>query len=170
MNETDLKFNTSYGLQVDLFFVADEIISFMEKKPGATYKVTIGSDSELLEDKSADFVTAVVVHRIGNGGRYFWRRIKLGKFYNLHDRIVQEVMLSIDASNIFLNILKTELQSKAGEGLNFNWDFEIHVDVGENGPTKTLIQEVVGMVRAHNFEPKTKPESYAASNVADIYA
>ncbi|MCL4391807.1 ribonuclease H-like YkuK family protein [Patescibacteria group bacterium] len=166
----DLKFNTSYGLQVDLASVADEIVAFMEKKPKASYRVTIGSDSELLEDKTADFVTAVVVHRIGNGGRYFWRRVKLGKFYNLHDRIVQEVMLSIDASNAFLNVLKTKIQVKAEGGANFNWSFEVHVDVGENGPTKTLIQEVVGMVRAHNFEPKTKPESYAASNVADIYA
>ncbi|MCL4399763.1 ribonuclease H-like YkuK family protein [Patescibacteria group bacterium] len=166
----DLKFNTSYGLQVSLEVVSKEIVSFMEKSPKSSYKVTIGSDSELLEDKSADFVTAIVVHRIGNGGRYFWRRIKLGKFYNLHDRIIQEVMLSIDASNEFLNILKADLESKIKEGLNFKWDFEIHVDVGENGPTKSLIQEVVGMVRAHNFEPKTKPESYAASKVADIYA
>ncbi len=170
MNEKDLKFNTSYGLQVDLASVADEIVAFMEGKPKASYRVTIGSDSELLEDKMADFVTAVVVHRIGNGGRYFWRRVRLGKFYNLHDRIVQEVMFSIDASNVFLNVLKTKIQSKAKDGLNFDWNFEIHIDVGENGPTKTLIQEVVGMVRAHNFEPKTKPESYAASNVADIYA
>ncbi|MEK7506005.1 MAG: ribonuclease H-like YkuK family protein, partial [Patescibacteria group bacterium] len=30
-----------------------------------------------------------------------------------------------------------------------------------------LIQEVVGMVRANNFEAKTKPDSYAASKVAD---
>jgi len=26
---------------------------------------------------------------------------------------------------------------------------------------------VVGMIRANNFEARTKPESYAASNVAD---
>lgn len=166
----DLKFNTSYGLQIDLGTVADEIVAFMEKKPKASYRVTIGSDSELLEDKMADFVTAVVVHRIGNGGRYFWRRVRLGKFYNLHDRIVQEVMFSIDASKDFLDVLKEKVRLKAEQGLDFDWNFEVHIDVGENGPTKTLIQEVVGMVRAHNFEAKTKPESYAASKVADIYA
>jgi len=48
-----------------------------------------------------------------------------------------------------------------------HYDFEIHVDVGENGATKAMIQELVGMVRAHNFEARIKPESYAASNVAD---
>ena len=47
------------------------------------------------------------------------------------------------------------------------FDFEIHIDVGENGASKVMIQELVGMIRANNFEVKTKPESYAASNVAD---
>jgi len=47
------------------------------------------------------------------------------------------------------------------------FDFEIHVDIGSVGETNTMIQELVGMIRAHNFEAKTKPESYAASNIAD---
>ncbi len=161
-------FNTSYGLKIDIMEIVAEILSFMRVKPGAEYKIIIGSDSELLEDKSADFVTAIVVHRVGNGGRYFWRRGKLGKFYNLHDRIVQEVMLSLDTAKIFFAALKTETAKQDPEG-SMKWSFEIHIDAGENGPTKTLIQEVVGMVRASNFEPKTKPESYAASNVADRY-
>ena len=48
-----------------------------------------------------------------------------------------------------------------------DFDFEIHADIGEKGETRTMIQEVVGMIRANNFEARTKPESYAASNVAD---
>jgi uncharacterized protein len=47
------------------------------------------------------------------------------------------------------------------------FDFEIHVDVGENGETRVMLQELVGMIRANNFEARTKPESYAASKVAD---
>ncbi|MCL4404325.1 ribonuclease H-like YkuK family protein [Patescibacteria group bacterium] len=161
-------FNTSYGLKIEIPEIVKEIVSFMRAKPVAEYKIIIGSDSELLEDKSADFVTAIVVHRVGNGGRYFWRRGKLGKFYNLHDRIVQEVMLSLDTAKVFFATLKTETARQDPESA-LKWSFEIHIDAGENGPTKTLIQEVVGMVRASNFEPKTKPESYAASNVADRY-
>lgn len=149
--------------------VVREILNFIKNKPNAHYKVIIGSDSLHLEDNGADFVTAIVVHRVGNGGRYFWRRLALGKFYNLHDRIIQEVMLSIDTAKAILTDLERETKSHEQNGLKLNWDFEIHVDVGENGPTKNLIQEVVGMVRAHNFEAKTKPESYAASKVADRY-
>ncbi len=161
-------FKTSYGLQIGVKEIVAEVLAFMCVKPGATYKIIIGSDSELLENKTADFVTAIVIHRIGNGGRYFWRRSKLGKFYNLHDRIVQEVMLSLDTAKIFFADFKNAL-AEQDPGNTLRWSFEIHIDAGENGPTRTLIQEVVGMVRASNFEPKTKPESYAASNVADRY-
>ncbi|MDP2598474.1 MAG: ribonuclease H-like YkuK family protein, partial [Candidatus Liptonbacteria bacterium] len=73
--------------------------------------------------------------------------------------IVKEVLISLDiARNTLSELQKFSLPK---------FDFEIHIDVGENGPTKAMIQEVVGMVRANNFEAKTKPESYAASNIAD---
>ncbi len=166
----ELVFNTSYGLKINSDETVREILNFIKDKPNAHYKVIIGSDSLHLQDNGADFVTAIVVHRVGNGGRYFWRRLDLGKFYNLHDRIIQEVMLSIDTAKTLLRDLEQETKRQEQEnGLKLNWDFEIHVDVGENGPTKNLIQEVVGMVRANNFEAKTKPDSYAASKVADRY-
>lgn len=156
----DAKFHSSFGLQLAIPQVVAAILEFMREAPERKYKITLGTDSELLADKQADFVTAIVVHRVGNGGRYFWRRFKLGKFHTLRDRIIQEVMVSLEVAQLLLaELKKEEVASK--------WDFEIHVDVGENGPTKPMIQEVVGMVRAHNFEARTKPESYAASSVAD---
>lgn len=156
----DAKFHSSLGLELSIPQVVRAITDFMGEDPEHRYKITLGTDSELLATKQADFVTAIVVHRVGNGGRYFWRRFNLGKFHTLRDRIIQEVMISLEAAQVLLAELKK------GE-LATQWDFEIHVDVGENGPTKPMIQEVVGMVRAHNFEARTKPESYAASNVAD---
>lgn len=163
----DIKFNTSYGLQISIDDVVGEILSFMLQKPEFSYTITVGSDSEVFEDKTAEFVTAIVVHRVGNGGRFFWRRERIGKFYNLHDRIIREVLISVDVANLFLSIFNKKTQEKKMPILK--WSFELHVDIGKNGPTKTLVQEVVGIVRAHNLEAKTKPESYAASNVADLY-
>ncbi|MBI5732792.1 ribonuclease H-like YkuK family protein [Candidatus Jorgensenbacteria bacterium] len=155
-----LKFCNSFGAELSVAEIVSEILSFMHADPKRRYKVVIGSDSEQLSLGSADFVTAVVVHRVGNGGRYFWRRIGLGRFHTLRDRIIQEVLLSLDVGKEFLKILQRDVKDIA-------WDFEIHVDVGERGETRSLIQEVVGMVRALNFEAKTKPESYAATKVAD---
>lgn len=155
-------FNTPYGLKLTTAQVAEEIIRYMKADDQHRYKIVIGTDSDGFESSSflVDFVTAIVIQRVGNGGRYFWRRLELGKFHTLRDRIIQEVMLSLEAAKEILTLLKTQEQT-------LGWDFEIHVDIGENGETRTMIQEVVGMIRANNFEARTKPESYAASNVAD---
>ena len=153
-------FKNSFGLDVNVKSLVDEVVLFLKEKPNSKYKIIIGSDSLQLPENRADFVSAVVVHRVGNGGKYYWRRDDFGLFYTLRDRIIQEVLASIDVAKELLK----ELQKQ--ENLP-EWSFEIHADIGENGETKKLIQEVVGMIRANNFEVRTKPESYAASKVAD---
>ncbi len=167
-DETTELFNSSFGLKLTVRQVVEEIIRFMHAEPRRHYKITVGTDSERLSDGRADFVTAIVVHRVGNGGRYFWRGLQLGKFHTLRDRIIKEVLISLDFGKEILTELKSLAAGAAGaETIALMWDFEIHADIGENGPTKAMIQEVVGMIRAHNFEAITKPGSYAASNVAD---
>jgi hypothetical protein len=159
-----LLFQSSFGLRLNVQQVVTELIRFIKAEPKFSYKIVIGTDSQQLLNKRADFVTAVVIHRVSNGGRYFWRRFNPpaggGKFHTLRDRIIQEVLLSLEVAREVLIELKKEPAI-------INWDFEIHADIGENGETKTLIQEVVGIIRANNFEAKTKPDSYAATKVAD---
>src|SRR3989344_855768 len=152
-------FNSSFGLKLTTHQIVSTIHDFMLADTKRNYKIIIGTDSERRPDNSADFVVAIVVHRVGNGGRYFWRHVHLNKIHNLRNRMYQEVLLSLDAAREFIALLKDAKMP--------HFDFEIHVDVGENGETKAMIQELVGMVRADNFEAKTKPESYAASKVAD---
>lgn len=152
-------FNSSFGLRLTIPQVVAEIVRFMKADTRRKYKITIGTDSQPLAGGKADFVTAVVVHRVGNGGRYFFRRAEFSKFHTLRDRIMKEVLVSLDAATTLLETLKKQSETK--------FDFEIHADIGENGSTKQMLQEVVSIIRAHNFEAKTKPESYAASNVAD---
>lgn len=154
-------FRNSFGFEMSVGAVVREIINFIKSKENNSYKIVIGTDSTYLQDKNADFVTAVVVYRVGNGGRYFWRRVQGGKFHTLRDRIIKEVLFSIDVAKEILEELSKNTSSLP------HWDFEIHADIGENGETKVLIQEVVGMIRANNFEAKTKPLSYAATKVAD---
>lgn len=154
-----LLFNSSYGLKMAPQQVAGEMINFMKADDKRTYKIFIGTDSEKINVTAADFVTAIVVHRVGNGGRYFWRRVELNPFHTLRDRIWQEVLISLEVAKDFIQHLQGDHVPK--------FDFEIHIDVGENGATRSMIQELVGMVRANNFEARTKPNSCAASNVAD---
>jgi predicted RNase H-related nuclease YkuK (DUF458 family) len=161
-------FNSSKNEKLTIKEVVFEIINFIKQDEKRKYRITIGSDSEILSNLDADFVTAIVIHRIGNGGRYFWRRVKDGKFYNLRDRIIKEVVLSLELGKELLLELK-KLSILEWPNTAPQWNFEVHIDIGERGETKTMLQEVISMVRAYDFLPVTKPQSYAASNVADRY-
>ena len=97
-------FNTSFGLKINPDQVVQEMINFMKADTRRDYKITIGTDSEKAPDKTADFVTAIVIHRVGNGGRYFWRRIdEVEKYHTLRDRIMQEVLIYLDVAKVFFS-------------------------------------------------------------------
>jgi len=59
--------------------VVRELVVFMAEDAGREYRLVIGTDSKekLVDSKKAvDFVSAVVIHRQGHGGRYFWKRTR----------------------------------------------------------------------------------------------
>jgi predicted RNase H-related nuclease YkuK (DUF458 family) len=67
----------------------------------------------------------------------------------------------------FVQELKSRLKDRLGE--EFFWDNKItvHLDVGKNGPTKDLIETVVGMVKGFGLEAVIKPDSFGAFVLAD---
>jgi len=152
-------FQNSKGKQLSPEEVIRDIVDYMRADEKRSYKIIIGTDSEQLKNNRGDYVTAIVVQRVGNGGRYFWRRTQIDKIHTMRNRIWQEVIVSLDIAKNFLSFTKYVNMPEFG--------FEIHIDIGENGKTRDMIQELTAMIRASNFEPKTKPESYAASSVAD---
>ena len=80
----------------------------------------------------------------------------------LRQKIYEEVNLSLETAQNLIAGLKKYWQKE-----DIQSALEIHIDVGENGPTKDLIKEVVGMVLGYGFRAKIKPHSYGASMVAD---
>ncbi|MBI4028827.1 MAG: ribonuclease H-like YkuK family protein [Candidatus Blackburnbacteria bacterium] len=139
------------------------ISSFIASAPEAFYRVVIGTDSQtkrINNEAEIDFVTAVVVHKIGHGARYFWRREKQKKKYVLREKIYTETIKSLEFAEQFVPMLRSKISASA-------YDLEIHIDVGPVGPTREMIKEVVGMVRGSGYTVRTKPESYGASSVAD---
>jgi predicted RNase H-related nuclease YkuK (DUF458 family) len=150
--------------RMNLAKVAKEISDFISQDSQDKYQLIVGTDSN--GDKRADFVTAIIVYRVGRGGRYFWKRTNGGRVYHtIRDRVYKEVTLSLQIAQEMLNQLESLLKLDRQP----NYDFQIHIDVGQNGPTREMIKEVVGMVRGNGFKAKIKPESYAASNIADKY-
>lgn len=163
--EKDL-FNSPTKGQLATEEVISEIVSFIGEDPDMGYSLVIGTDSQVRREngvQEVDFVTAIVIHRTGKGGRYFWQKMKRDKVYSLREKIYTETFCSLELAQRLVPILKNNLTSFAP------YDLEIHIDVGEVGPTREMIKEVVGMVTGNGFVAKTKPQSYGASTVADKY-
>lgn len=143
----------------------DEISKFVHEDPKSSYRLVIGSDSQIKVvsgKKQIDFVTAVIVHRNGQGARYFWNRDKFSRIPVLREKIYTETERSLDLARD----LVPEIRKVMGEA---KYDLEIHIDVGSIGQTREMIKEVVGMVNGNGYTARTKPESWGASSVADKY-
>ncbi|RJX26110.1 MAG: hypothetical protein C4554_06305 [Dethiobacter sp.] len=138
-----------------------EIIDYIREQPQEQYKLIIGTDSQSYFESEVLFVTAVIIHRVGKGGRYFYYREKHYFLQSLRQRIFYETSLSLDVAGRFTNLLSAEDHNRL--------NVEIHLDVGEVGDTKELIREVVGMVIGSGFDARIKPDSYGATKVADRY-
>ena len=84
---------------------------------------------------------------------------------DLRTKLYTETQLSLDATDI---LISTFLDND--EELFEKIHLSIHLDIGKNGPTKDLIRELEGWVTAMGYDCEIKPESYAASSIANIYS
>ena len=144
--------------------VVNHIETYLSQEPDASYRLVIGSDSHervLKGRKIANYITAIVVHRVGKGGRYFWKNGLKQQVNSLRQKIYQETILSLDLAKYLVPQINKKLKN------HNNWDLEIHIDIGPSGDTRTMIKEIVGMVAGYGYKASIKPDSFAASKVAD---
>ncbi|OGM32031.1 hypothetical protein A3D00_05610 [Candidatus Woesebacteria bacterium RIFCSPHIGHO2_02_FULL_38_9] len=140
-----------------------EISQFVDYEPACFYRLVIGTDSQAKKisgKAEIDFVTAIVIHRLGYGARYFWRKERLEMEPILRNKIYTETLKSLETAEKLVPKLRDAISPA-------KYDLEIHIDVGPLGPTREMIKEVVGMVTGNGYVAKTKPESWGASSVAD---
>ena len=161
MNTQLTFFSPTFG-RMDLGEVCQSIFEYVSEEPTCSYSIIIGTDSEGYG--TVDFVTAIIVHRVGRGGRCFVTKTRVENIKELRQKIYQEATLSLTTTQVFVEELKKFLSEEfVYKGL------EIHVDIGRNGPTKDMIKEVVGMIKGSGYMVRIKPDAYAASTVADRY-
>src|SRR3989344_1678813 len=153
----DIKFESvTYGrLEIDEGL--ETIKRFLEEDPESEYSLVIGTDSHeingsTLTNRKINLVTAILVHRRGFGGKYFWTRKHVSNIHSLREKIYAETLLSLDFAASFVPLLKKKLN-----GHSPIYNLEIHIDVGEHGDSRDMIKEVVGMVTGNGFVAKTKP-------------
>ena len=136
-----------------------DIMAYIAEEPERKYRLIIGTDSQARDETC--FVTAVIIHREGKGARFFYHR-EYEKFkQGFKQRIFFETAKSLG--------LASRLAERLSENGFSHPDVEIHLDVGEQGRTKELIREVVGMVTGSGFDARIKPDSFGASTVADKF-
>jgi hypothetical protein len=152
--------------------VMEEMLDYMKAKPDKFYDIIIGCDSS--SGERFYFPVAVVILRVGEGGRFFLKKISYPpsilkkKFSNWKMRILEEVLLSCQLALLLREKFERKMKKNSTP---FNYQLRyIHADIGENGQTKDMIREVTGLIRGNGFEPKIKPEAYVAATVADRYS
>lgn len=121
--------------------------------------IAVATDSQVLA-RGTKFVSVITVYRLGKGGQFYrnWelKKQKIG----MKERITYEANKSLQiAGHLNKLLLATDLQ----------YDFEVHLDCGSNGDSKSLISELTAKVLSKGYNAKIKPDSYAASWVANKY-
>lgn len=149
----------TYGV-LDYSQVINQVAEYIKSDIDSNYKIIVGTDSEA-KTGEVDFVSAVIVHRLGKGGIYFWQKNTLQHQNSMQQRLTQETQFSL------------ELAWKIRDSFQHNglsaYEPEVHIDVGMGGVSRDMVKWVTGMILGSGFVYKIKPESFAASTVADRY-
>ncbi len=153
-------YNPTEG-QLSLEELMQVLAKYVAEQPEAKYKLIIGTDSQT-NAESTHFVTAIVAHRVGKGGRFFIKHEYQRPMSSLRQKLMHETALSLET------ISKVQGELLAHD-LLLNYDLEVHVDAGNRGATRELIRDLVGLVITSGFTAKVKPDSFAASSVADRF-
>lgn len=132
------------------------------KKDYGNFHVVIGTDSQNFSDTK--MVSAIVLQCEGHGGIYFYKVERFPRIGDIRQKLNQETMLSLQYANELLDAMM-ELDEEMFNAISFS----IHIDAGHsvNGKTKELIPSLVGWIHACGYECQVKPDSFAASTIAN---
>lgn len=135
--------------------------NFYDKNNG-NFSVVIGTDSQNFSDTK--MVTVIAMCCEGHGGIYFYKIERIDKIQDVRTKLNFETQLSLQYADALLGVL-----ADTDEELFNNINFSIHVDAGNSskGKTKDLIPSLVGWIHACGYECHVKPDSFAASAIAN---
>lgn len=157
--------------EMDLETAFRRIKEFINADPCSVYRLSVGTDSHI-HHKITRFITAIHLHRLGSGAWGCLRKYNLNRpIQSVREKISMETAFSQEIADLFMSRYVMELNDLLipfiDRGADFS--FEIHLDIGRDGATKDLIQEMTGRIAAMGLEAKIKPDSYTAFSYANRY-
>lgn len=156
----------TYG-KVDYEGVAKGLQDFYTrtKQFDTPFQITVGTDSQSFS-KETKIVSVIAAHREGHGGVFFYEVTHLDKISNVKRKLTEETSRSIETATTLVDALEARAEYAK---MRDDSIISIHVDAGwsEKGKTKELIPMLVGWIKATGFDALVKPDSYAASSIAD---
>lgn len=132
-------------------------------KTSEGFHLVVGTDSQNYSDTK--MVVVIAVQNVGHGGIFFYDILRMKRIDNMRQKLFYETSLSLKYADKLISQIEDYC-----EKINFdfsNVSFCIHVDVGKKGKTSKLIPELVAWVKACGYDCKIKPDSFAASSIAD---
>lgn len=143
-----------------------EVIRDRVLQSSGEYNLMIGTDSQNFD--KTKMVLVIALHHVGHGGIFFYEIQHVNRITNIGQKLIYETTLSLDLAS---KLVET-LESLKAEGFDYSKHINIgiHVDAGENGPSKQVIPEIVGWIKACGYDAIVKPNSYAASSIANKYS
>ena len=153
-----------YG-DLELTQIPDKLLDYYNnlKKYDSPFEIVIGTDSQNFDNTK--IVSVIVITCKGHGGIYFYNITKHKRLNEVRSKLFVETEMSLKLANKLLSLLERDEYQE----LYLNTNFSIHLDAGlsDKGKTKPLVSELVGWVNSSGFDCEIKPNSYAASSVAD---
>lgn len=143
-----------------------EVIRDRVLQSSGEYNLMIGTDSQNFD--KTKMVLVIALHHVGHGGIFFYEIQHVNRITNIGQKLIYETTLSLDLASKLVEAL----ESLKAEGFDYSKHINIgiHVDAGENGPSKQVIPEIVGWIKACGYDAIVKPNSYAASSIANKYS
>jgi len=140
----------------------DQICEEIAASP-ADSSVYIGTDSKVFSkhgEAMVAFVTVIILHFGSSKGAKIFKAHRTDRYYgNIRQRLMSEVTDAIAAATEIADFIEDR-------------GFEIHLDINrdERYKSSAIVKEATGYVMGTmGFEPKLKPDSFAASSVADRF-
>ncbi|MBN8218986.1 MAG: hypothetical protein J0L75_20275 [Spirochaetes bacterium] len=153
-------FLNSMGECFTLAQMLAEMDAFAAGERNREYAVIIGTDSQV-HARETTFVTAVIIHRIGESARFFYRRTESQAKLDLAGRILHETSESIA---LLEHLVDSAVIRRLGREV-----IEVHIDAGSRGKSQRVMDACINYVKGMGYNYRVKPEAYGATHVADRY-